>query len=286
MKYLLVLILCVIATAKMSFQSAFGKKDIRNSADAVCFNGLVFLFAAILFSGDLFGCPWQVWIYALLGAAFSVSFQLTYAKALSIGNVSLTVLISNLSLVINVLVSYLFFGDSISGVRLIGILLTIVVFALSVDLKAGKGTNVKTWAVLAILTMFANAALGVTQKVLGESAFGGYNRAYTAATYLTAAVMSCAVYGVLRLRGEKKTFAIGKRAILLSAATGITLGVFVVMNVYALGVVEGTFLFPTFAGGVIILSTLSGVVLFKDKFSIKQIIGVLIGIVAVVLMNF
>ena len=66
------------------------KKNINNIADVLCFNGLMFLFSAIIFSRDVVGCPWQVWIYAILGAIFSVIYQITYIKALSIGNVSLT----------------------------------------------------------------------------------------------------------------------------------------------------------------------------------------------------
>ena len=70
MKYLIVLILCVLATTKMSIQGAFAKKNINNIADVLCFNGLMFLFSAIIFSYDVIGCPWQVWLYASLGAVF------------------------------------------------------------------------------------------------------------------------------------------------------------------------------------------------------------------------
>ena len=231
----------------------------------------MFLFSAIIFSRDVVGCPWQVWLYATLGAVFSVVFQISYTKALITGNVSLTVLIVNLALVINIVVSYLFFNDGISVVRLFGILLTIIVFFLSVDRKAGKNTAVKKWAILTILAMFCNAGSGVVQKVLAESSFAEYNRAYTSASYFVAAILTYLTYMTLKFKGENKTFKIGKIAIFFSMSMGIILALYVGLYVYALSVVEGTFLFPTVAGGAIILSSITGVVLFKDKLNIKQV---------------
>ncbi len=64
------------------------------------------------------------------------------------------------------------------------------------------------------------------------------------------------------------------------------LAIYAAINVYTLSIVEGTFFFPTYAGGTIILSALSGIFFFKDKLNGKQIFGVILGIIAVVLMNF
>ena len=52
-----------------------------------------------------------------------------------------------------------------------------------------------------------------------------------------------------------------------------------------MSVVEGTFHFPTYAGLQSLTMTLVGIVMFKDKLSKKQMIGVVCGIVSVVLMN-
>lgn len=286
MKYILVLILCILATLKMSLQGMFGKNKVKNSADAFCFNALIFLFSSIAFLYEIVGCPWQVWIYATFSAVFSVIFQMTYTKALAIGNVSLTALIVNLSLVINVLVSYIFFDDNISVLRLVGILTTIVTLFMSIDIKSGISIKGRNWILFVITAMLTSSAGSIVQKVLGESQFATYNRAFTSASYLVAAVLAFLMYKVQKSNGEDKTFKIGKDAIIYAMSIGVVLAIYVVINVYALSTVEGTFFFPTYAGGTIILSTLSGVLFFKDKLSGKQIIGVILGIVAVVLMNF
>lgn len=286
MKYLIVFILCTFAISKMSIQGDFGKKHVKNTADALCFNGLIFLFSALIFSYAIVDCPWQVWIFGTFSAVFSVIYQVTYTKALAIGNVSLTVLIVNLALVINVLVSYLFYGDSISELRFVGILLTIITFFLCVDFKDTKSAKSRNWIVFVITAMFSSAAATIVQKILGESSFAGYNRAFTTSTYIVSAILTYIIYRILKARGEEKTFKIGKKAILYALLIGVILATYVVINVYALSIMEATFLFPTYSGGNIILSALTGVILFKDKLNLRQILSIVIGIVAVVLVNF
>ena len=44
--YLIILAMCVFATAKMSFQSAFSKKNVKTTLDSITFIGFVFLFSA------------------------------------------------------------------------------------------------------------------------------------------------------------------------------------------------------------------------------------------------
>ena len=55
---------------------------------------------------------------------------------------------------------------------------------------------------------------------------------------------------------------------------------------YGLVHIDGTFLFPAQTGGTMLLSTLSGVLIFKDKFTRKQIVGIILGFIALILMNY
>ena len=161
-----------------------------------------------------------------------------------------------------------------------------IVLFLSIDLRGGNTKTGKSWLVLVLTAMLTSSFGSIVQKVLGESAFSGYNRAYTSGAYLVAAVLAFIVYKIQKSKGEGKTFKIGKSAIFHAFSIGVVLAIYVVINVYALSTVEGTFLFPTYAGGTIVFSALSGFIFFKDKLSLKQITGIILGVIAVVLMNF
>ena len=52
MKYLIVVWLCTLATAKVTVQGVYAKKNIKTAGDATLFNGLIFFFAALLFLGQ------------------------------------------------------------------------------------------------------------------------------------------------------------------------------------------------------------------------------------------
>lgn len=285
MIYILLLILCSLATLKLSLQSSFGKKSVKNTADALYFNGLIFLFSSFVFMYTLPGCPWQVWVYGAVAAVFSVAFQILYTKALSAGNVSLTALIVNMSMVINVIVSYVVFGDSISSLRLVGIILTIITFFLCTDFKNTSASE-KSWIYIAFASMITNAVASLSHKFFTASDYSSYNLAFTSGSYFIAAVVAFMVYGIYKITGSGKTFKAGKSVLFYSMATGVVLAVFIAINTYTLTRVEGTFIFPAYSGGTIIFSTLTGIIFFKDKLSAKQILSLIVGAVAIVLMNF
>ncbi|MEE1223717.1 MAG: EamA family transporter [Clostridia bacterium] len=284
MDYILIFIMCVLATAKMSFQSAFGKRAVKNSADALVFNIFVFIVSAMLFLPKLFGCSAAVWVYGAFGAVCAVAYQLLYTKALSIGNVSLTAMISNFSMVINVLVSYMFFDEPISLMRLFGIALTVTSFVICNSGGEKSGVD-KKWLIMAVLAMFATSAGSIVQKMLGESPYKAENQAFISCLYLLSALIGVLIYPLLK-KGEKLNLKINFGMIKYAVAVGVSLALYQWVYTYGLANIDGTFLFPSLSGGTIVLSTLSGVIIFKDKFTNRQKIGVIIGIISLILMNF
>lgn len=284
MDYILIFIMCVLATAKMSFQTAFGKHSVKNSTDALTFNLFVFIASALLFLPEVFGCSPAVWVYSLAGAVFAVAFQLLYTKALSIGNVSLTVLIMNFNMVVCVLVSYLFFHEPISLLRFLGILLTIASFIIC----NGVGTKEpidKKWLFFAVLSMLATSGGSIVSKFLSRSQYNTEAPAYISALYIIATVISLAIYPMMAKK-ETRTFKIGAGVIKYAIAVGISLALFQAVYNYGMARIDGTLLFPAESGGAIILSTLAGVLIFKDKLTKRQMLGMAVGIVALVVMNF
>ena len=85
MKYLIVLIMCLLATVKVSFQSAFGKRFGGTFLDSAIFNTAVFASGALTFVWATEDVSPILWLYATLFALCTVIFQLSYTKALAIG---------------------------------------------------------------------------------------------------------------------------------------------------------------------------------------------------------
>ena len=283
MNFLIILLLCTLATSKVTLQSRFGKKTLTTDSDNVLFNAVIFFTAAILFCADIPRASVQTWIYASIFAVLTVVFQLSYTKALALGNVSLTVMAVNLSMLFPSLVSVIFFDESLTLMRITGIALTVISFTLTVDLKIKEKLS-HSWFIFTAAAALTNGGIGITQKFFGASEFADEKRAFVACSYSIAFLIAFTL--CFLMRSQKKTSS-GIKAVtfIFAVSVGIILALFQWLNTYAISIMDGSFLFPVYSGGSIILSTLIGILFFKDKLTGKQKISITIGIIAVIIMN-
>jgi drug/metabolite transporter (DMT)-like permease len=72
--------------------------------------------------------------------------------------------------------------------------------------------------------------------------------------------------------------------IIMMIVCGICIAVNNVLNLYLSGAMDSAVFFPIVNGGGLILTTLSALILFKEKLSVKRWIGIIFGIVAVILL--
>ena len=284
MNFLIIILLCTLATAKVTLQSRFGKRTLTTASDNVLFNAAVFFTAAILFSADIPRASLETWIFAAAFALLTVVFQLSYTKALSVGNVSLTVMAVNLSMLFPSLVSVIFYSEVLTPTRIVGIILTVLSFTLTVDFKR-TGQLSRPWFIFTAVAALANGGIGITQKIFGASGFGSEKKAFVACSYAIAFAVAFVLYLLTRPRDRGAVNRKTAWTYVFAVSVGIILAVFQWLNTYAISVMDGSFLFPVYSGGSIILSTLVGILFFKDKLSGRQKISIALGIIAVVIMN-
>ncbi len=282
--YITILTLCLLATLKATIQSAFAKKNVRNITDGIFFNGLVFIFSALLFIKDAVGSHIAVILFGAVFGLGSFLYQLFYINAMACGNVSLTILMVNLSMIMPTAFSVVVYGEKLTLLRLIGIILCIIALVLGVDYKE-KAKEYKKWFIFAVSTMVVNGAIAVWHKIFGKTEYVGDSSGFVAWAYLAAAVFSVIIYFILKVKQNTLTYKISHITVLFALGTGLTLSVFQYLNTKAISAIDGTLLFPAFYGGTLITSTLSGVLIFKDKLKINQLISIITGIVSIGLMS-
>lgn len=284
MHWLIILLLGVLATVKVSAQSRFGRTTIKNGSDTVFFNCVLFLFTAVIFFFDAVGASGLTVLFAVGLGLIEISYQYFYINSLSLGSVSLTVLIVNLFNVIPIILSALMFGDDISPLRIAGITLTLVSFAVCTDFSF-KAQNSKKWFLCTLGVATASAAANVLQKFFAESSVATENKAFVSWGYIFAFVFSLVFYFLNSRANGGKTFKTSPRVFIYAALCGTLLAVYMYINTKALTFIPGTFFFPAYSGMSTILSTIAGIVLFKDKLTKKQFAGIAVGIAALVLVN-
>lgn len=286
MQYLLILAPCLIATVKMVVQRNFGKRNVKTMTDVAFFYFGIFLIASLLFCYRLPSASGMCWLFAAIFGLFSATYQLFYTRALATGPVSLVGLLVNLAMLIPVTFSAVVYEEPITPLRAFGIFLVLASFLLSVERGNGKKHEGKGWIFYAFVTMLANGTCAIVQKIYvknaGDAADG---QTFTACCYLTASVLCLAFFCMTHWHGKKVSYHIGKSFLGYALLLGLLLGGFQAINTYAVSAVVGTLFFPGYYGTSIVLAMLAGVIVCKDKLTLRQVAAILIGTVAVVLVN-
>ena len=282
---LLIGLLCILATLKVTLQGFFAKKNVKTLPDAVFFNGIIFLFACLSFLKDVVGCSMATIAFGAIFGILTVAFQVTYMQAMSMGNVSLTVMLVNLSMIIPVVFSVIVFRETLTLLNGVGILLILLALVACTEKHSTTGGRTQNWFLWAFAASALNGALAICLKIFGTTPFKAENRAFVAWAYLTAFALSLLLYLVLKANRKEKTFQTGWKPILIGGGAGITLAVFQTLNAWAVSRIHAAVFFPSYNGGSLILSTLSGVLLLKDKLKKTQLLAILLGIAAIVLLN-
>lgn len=292
MNFLIILVLCLLAATKVLTQSRFAKKNTKGIADSAMFNSTVFatmgLFALTMARFDDLNPS------LIIGAAcfgfFSISFQMMYQVALSCGPTSITALIASLASIIPLVISAVLYKEPLNAVNLVGVVLIVITLIMNADVKkdlgADKKKNVgKKWFLFIMLAFFSNSFGMISQQMYAKMSGEVSSFTFVSCASFVASILGFSVFGILRLKGHRLSYKLSAATVLPCIAVGVVLGTFQVLHTYALAVIPGTVLFPTYSAGATISIALGSTVVFREKLSHAQCVSLVIGIVAIVLIN-
>jgi drug/metabolite transporter (DMT)-like permease len=213
---------------------------------------------------------------------------ITNLSALQIGPMSYTSVIISFSTLISALSGVMFFGESLGWAQIVGIALMLVSFVLAANVSSDeKKANFK-WLVLCLIAFAATGCIGILQKVHQSSAHRTELNSFLIIAFLSSALISSLFAALLKKRenagndvksGEKKGFGI---MLIIMIAGGACAAANNKFNLYLSGVMDSAVFFPIVNGGGLVLTTLAAVLIFREKLSKKQWIGVVFGIASVV----
>ncbi|HOP10398.1 MAG TPA: EamA family transporter [Oscillospiraceae bacterium] len=282
--------LAAMATTKVTIQSAFGKKIMQTSADALFYNGMLFAFAAVIAIPLTIAEKQTLSITTCLyGAAFgilSIIFQFSYANAFRTGSVSLTVLINSFSLIIPILFCSIIYEEPLTVNRIIGMILLFISFFFSVkkDSKFGK-FNVR-WLIHTLICFFSGGFASVVLKLHQHTESKEQYSGFVLAAYIVAFTLSALLYYYkYKSVHVKVTYKLTPKVWIPAAFAGIILGVYQKFNLFLAGIIDSAVLFPIIGCSVTIMMTICGVLIFRDKLRKIQILGIGIGIISIALIS-
>lgn len=253
------------------------------------FQGFLFLLgmvAIIFFDFSLFSHISKTTIlYGLIYGVLLVGSQWLFTLALNFGTASTCTMVYSFGFIIPTICGFLFWNEVPTVWKIIGIILVfpLIIF---VSLAKEKTKTKSNWYLLPlILSALCSGGLGIMQKVQQQSEVANEKTTFLFIGFLLATVLSFAVYLALRLhRKHQEKSNWQTQGIIFSIGAGLCFGLANMVNTVLAALVPATILFPVLNIGVILLTTILGFLIFKEKPHRFEYLAFAVGITAIILL--
>jgi len=289
--WIILVIAIVFANLNYIFLNQFGKKCVKNTGNRLLFNSMISLiWTVIIFVWGiaekgkfLMPSTGAIFFGVLYGLNLSV-FLLFKMESLSSGPVSITSLIASCSFIIATIFSIIYNKETVNIVEVIGMVVMLLSLFMCMDRKNKNLIATKKWKFYVTIFFFAGGMIGIINKLFQTS----NAKTELDSMLLVASLVSAFVLAVMGfvLGGIKKSGAprIYKSDIFYIFACGLVSCVYNRLNVHLAGVMDGALLFPISNGSLLLLNSLTGVFLFKEKLSKIQIFGIVVGFSSIIML--
>ena len=148
-----------------------------------------------------------------------------------------------------------------------------------------KGVSLR-WLLLSLGAFATTGGIGVMQKLHQSTEFKGELNEFLVIAFGTATLLSTLYLIMMAVRKQLKpaqqTVKIQWLLLAIMVLSGVSGALCNQWNLYLSGVMDSAVFFPLVNGGGLVLTTLAAVVIFKEKLSKQQWLGVVFGIASVI----
>lgn len=280
-------ILIIISTCSSLAESLFIKRyNAKHGNGGFIFTAMVSLFAMFFFlitDQNGYSFPEEMIPYAILsGILYSTASVLTF-EALICGSYVMSMLILSYSLVFSIIYGLFFLHEPATIYTYLGL----VIMLLSLYFTRGrrevseKKASFK-WLICITLSVFGSGMYGVMQRVQQIKFNNSCTNEYMVISMALSAI-SLFVIGVIK---EKKgALSMIKNGFPYAGSAGLSNGLTNMLSLMVNLMIPLSIASPTSAGTKIILSFVLSKLMFKEEFINRQVVGILLGIVSIVLLN-
>ena len=286
MNYILLFVSVLMETAKNAFSNHFSKTKLNTISDALFYNiiccvGSV-VFCAFIPLGRISTYSLVLSVVMALTTTGMLVFSLLAMKH---GPMSYSMLIMTLGMIIPTVFGIIYNKQIVSGIQIIGFILMLVTLWLGTDKSANKSFSLK-WLFFAMMSFVGCGCLGIVQLLHQSSPYKGEINIFIMFNFIFSAVLS----GILLLfckKGESKaSLSLVKGSMLpVGLISGLFFGAVNIINLDLSGKLPSILFFPATNGGLLVLSSIAAVTVFREKMSVKQAIGIATGIVAICMLG-
>ena len=236
-------------------------------------------------NGGIGVCSWYSLYMGLIFGVVGTLQLLLFMYAIAIGPFSYSSVISSMATLIPTLAGAIFWSEKINVFQWIGIVLMVVCIIFSTDKsKSGSERKVGTkWLVTILCSTVLGGFIGILQKMHQTSVHKDETSLFLVSSFLISALIAAVMVVICRNKREGDNVTPAARTAwrwLIPLISGLSFTFPHIINLYLSGVLEAAIMFPVVNLGPLVLTTVAAAVIFKEKLSVRQWIGIGIGIVS------
>lgn len=230
----------------------------------------------------------------VLGIAFGLAtafYGITSSFAIKVGPYGFSSVIFNGATAITALSGWLFFSESLTIFKILGIIFMLACLTLASDKREDQKKASFVWLVLCLLTMLLTAAIGLMQKIHQNSEHKSELMGFLIVAFAVKTAVSLLLYLIQRHVDKKKNIYIKSEMkingltymLIFMVVCGVCVALNNCLNLYLSGVVDAAVFFPIVNGVPLMISLCISFFVFKEKLVVKQVIGFMCGIASIVM---
>ena len=279
---MLYLILAVLASSAVAIIMRLGEKHIKNNFAMFMANYFVCSLIAFLFMEDKRpfapqeGMTFAVCLGLGSGCLYLLSFMLMKHN-ISKNGVMLSSVFMKLGVLVPAVMAVAAFGEKPTVLHIIGFVIAVAAIVL-IYLEPGKAGGSKRSGVFLLLLLLVSGLTESMANIYDKVGVSSIKDHFLLCNFLTAFTLA----GIM-------TAITHKRITWKDIVFGIVIGV---PNYFAtrflllsLGSLEAVVVYPIYNVGAIVLISLAGILMFKEKLSVRKVIGFIMIVAALILLN-
>jgi len=281
---LLFLVLSVVLSTGRNITSKKTAKTNDKKADFFFCQTALFGTGTLILLLYVLSAPTKIstitYIYGIIYGILLILSQWMFTIALKTGNTSVCSVVYSLGFILPTLSGSLFWNESFTLLNGVGVALAIFIIVFSAQTKSKEKEMKKSFIPFIIMAMLSSGGLGIMQKVQGTSSAHNEKSAFLLTGFALAFVVSSVAY--LRC-GEKSKYAL--KTATAPIFTGFCFGGANLFNTILAGEMNSAVFFPLQNISTNLLTTLFGLIVFKEKLSPKTITVLFLSIFVILLFS-
>lgn len=237
--------------------------------------------------GRVFLPPFPVLCIAI---AFGIVFTATVLfilKSFETGPLGMSSLIINSSLLVSIIGGILIWKETLSLKKGIGIMLIILLLFMSGDVRKHRGCGKEKWLLFSIGAFLGNGILSLIQKAVTSTYPDMSSVNFNFWAYAFAALVCSVISLLMWCRKERfeeyKAEMIPFLCCALGQGSGSMAGAVFMMK--ALNILPAIVVYPITQGGQVILLWLAGILIYRDKVQVYDLVKMAIGLTGIMFLS-